>query len=56
MSLLCHHMRISPTFLPYVRAFGRKSFAQDEGFSGCNISVEKDRAGSVRVIGSSSRY
>ena len=43
--------RASSEFLKYLQAFGLKSYAQDEGFSGCDTTVTRDAAGAPASIG-----
>ena len=50
-SQLLRDLKVFPDFLKYLRAFGQKNFARDEGFSGCNFSISRDKAGAVERIG-----
>ncbi len=48
--LLCQ-LEVFPEFFKYLRAFGRKKFARDEGFSGCDIRITRDSMGLAKSIG-----
>ena len=41
----------SSVFFKYLQAFGRKSYAQDEGLSGCDMIIPRDVAGVPESIG-----
>ena len=43
--------RASSDFLKYLQAFGRKSYARDEGFGGCDTVVTRDAVGAPASIG-----
>ena len=46
----------SSGFFKYLQAFGRKGYAQDEGFSGCDTKIIRDVAGAPETIGRCRRY
>ena len=41
----------SSGFFKYLQAFGRKGYAQDEGFSGCDTNIIRNVAGVPETIG-----
>ena len=51
MSLMLSHLKVFPDFFKYLQAFGQKSYARDEGFSGYNMEVRRDTAGVIEGIG-----
>ena len=50
LRILAHSQASSEVF-KYLQAFGRKSYAQDEGFSGCDTNIIRDVAGEPESIG-----
>jgi hypothetical protein len=42
MQKLLHHLGVFPQFFKYLRSFGMKTFALDEGFGGFDFCIEKD--------------
>jgi len=48
--LLCQ-LEVFPEFFKYLRAFGQKNFARDEGFSGCDIRITRDSMGLAKSVG-----
>ena len=48
--ILCH-LDVFPEIFKYLAVFGLKDFAQDEGFSGFDITVIRNEAGALDRIG-----
>ncbi len=55
MARIVAHVHVSADFFKYLQAFGQKSYARDEGFSGCDIAVAKDEAGKPEIVGNPSQ-
>lgn len=51
MSQLLFHLNVFPELFKYLRAFGQKGYARDEGFSGCDVSVVRNVDGGPTGIG-----
>ena len=54
MQKLLYHLGVFYQLFKYLRAFGTKTFALDEGFGGFDFSIDKDgdEAGQLKGIGS----
>lgn len=52
MAQMFAHAHVCANFFKCIQAFGQKSYAQDEGFSVCDMTVLKDKAGKPESVGS----
>ncbi len=51
MVRILSHAQTSSAFFKYLQAFGQKSYARDEGFSGSDVTITRDENGAIDVIG-----
>jgi hypothetical protein len=55
MKELINQWKISPNFFRLLNAFGSKTFAKDEAFSGCHVAKSLDSHGQIDAIGKGMR-
>ena len=51
MTQLLSALEVFPDFLRFLRVFGSKAFAQDEGYSGYHVSSGVNVNGQIQTIG-----